>query len=296
MISINCCSTLTTHLTKGTKLELTVVAHKHMPLKTLIEFGLSEKEAKIYLALLELETSGVNEIAKKTGINRSSAYVVIDMLLKKGLVSTSKDERKIQRFTAAEPESFLKIAEDNERKYKQVKEKIKEIIPTLRSQHKDTKHRPQVYIYNGKEAVRLGFYDIFFEQVKRGMKMMRIYEDMSNVLKFPDSDYIEWDVNEIKKFDVDYKIISPDNPNARKVVNRYKRLGFKKFVLIPQNLFNRIRGQNLAFSIYEDKIEFFSQDAFLTIIESKEIADTLKNVFDLAWEEAFSKEGTLNNR
>ncbi|HLP43911.1 MAG TPA: helix-turn-helix domain-containing protein [Candidatus Nanoarchaeia archaeon] len=257
-----------------------------MPLKTLIEFGLSEKEAKMYLALLELETAGANEIAKAADINRSSAYVVIESLAKKGLINTYTDEQKVQQFTASEPEVFLRMIDENERKQKQVKEKIKQIIPNLRSKHKDTKHRPLVQIYKGKEAIRLGFYDIFYEQVEKGMKMLRIYEDVSDILKFPDSNYIEWDVSEMKKFNVDYRIISPDNKQAREVVDRYKKLGYDHFVLVPQNVFNRNRGDCLAFSIYEDKIEFFSQDSFLTILESKEVADTLKNVFDMAWEHA----------
>ena len=46
-------------------------------------FGLSEKEAKIYLALLELEAATVFETAKQSGINRSSAYVVLEALQKK---------------------------------------------------------------------------------------------------------------------------------------------------------------------------------------------------------------------
>lgn len=258
-----------------------------MPLKTLIEFGLSEKEAKTYLALLELETTGVNEIAKSAGINRSSAYVVIDSLLKKGLISASTNEHSVQQFTATEPEVFLRMIEEAEKKQKGVKEKIKQIIPNLRSKHKDTKHRPHVYIYSGKEAVRLGFYDIFFEQVERGMKILRIYEDLGDVLKFPDPNYIEWDVEEMKKLDVDYRIISPDNKEAREVVERYRKLGFKdKFALVSPDVFNRNKGHNVAFSIYEDKVEFFSQDSFLTIIENKEAADTLKNVFDMAWEDA----------
>jgi hypothetical protein len=170
---------------------------------------------------------------------------------------------------------------------KQIKEKIGQIVPNLRSKHKNTKHRPHVYIYSGKEAVRLGFYDIFFEQVEKGMKILRIYEDLSDVLKFPDPNYIEWDVAEMKKIGVDYRIISPNNKESREVVERYRKLGFKnKFALVSPEVFNRNKGHNVAFSIYEDKIEFFSQDSFLTIIENKEAADTLKNVFDMAWEEA----------
>ena len=49
----------------------------------LIEFGLSDKEARIYLSLLESDTSMVQEIAKNAGVNRSSTYVVLESLKRK---------------------------------------------------------------------------------------------------------------------------------------------------------------------------------------------------------------------
>ena len=36
------------------------------------ELGLSEKEAKVYLALLQFDRSTINELAKKTGVNRTT--------------------------------------------------------------------------------------------------------------------------------------------------------------------------------------------------------------------------------
>ncbi len=70
-----------------------------MLIKDLIEFGLSEKEAKIYIALLELEIATVNEIAKKAGVNRSSTYVTLDGLISKGFVSIS-DDKNIRHYCA----------------------------------------------------------------------------------------------------------------------------------------------------------------------------------------------------
>ena len=60
-----------------------------MPTDTLIKFGLSEKEASVYIALLELEVAVVQEIASAAGINRSSTYVVLEALQKRGLVNTN---------------------------------------------------------------------------------------------------------------------------------------------------------------------------------------------------------------
>ena len=79
--------------------------------KHLTEFGLSEKEAKVYLALLELEVATATEIAKNSNIKRSSTYVVLESLKEKGLVGTT-EEKRIQRFVASSPDFLLYQAQD----------------------------------------------------------------------------------------------------------------------------------------------------------------------------------------
>ena len=58
------------------------------------EIGLSEKEAKIYLALLQVDRDTIQDLATKTGINRTTVYPVLETLQKKGLVSESTGRKK----------------------------------------------------------------------------------------------------------------------------------------------------------------------------------------------------------
>ena len=59
---------------------LTVYIMSELLIKKLVNYGLSDKEARIYLALLELEAATVFEAARQSGVNRSSAYVVLESL------------------------------------------------------------------------------------------------------------------------------------------------------------------------------------------------------------------------
>ena|GEM_PF-424439 len=257
-----------------------------MPIKALNNFGLSDKEAKIYLALLELEVAGVTEISRKSKVNRSSAYVVIESLKKKGLVIQSTHE-KILGYTAASPEALLQMAEEKLRKQNDIKNTIEKVLPGLRTLHKDTKLRPKVYIYTGQEAIERGSSGIFDEQINRGMKKFRVYEDMSDIKKFLPASYIKDDVALLKMSGANMCVISPSNTNSLSVVNDYKKFGSTdRFLMIPEKKFNLNNKSILGLSIYEDKIEFISQDPLLVVIESQEIADTLKNIFDLAWKES----------
>src|SRR4030042_5728303 len=54
------------------------------------EIGLTEKEAKIYLAAWELGETTIQRIAKKSGVKRATIYRIAEELKKKGLVVSYK--------------------------------------------------------------------------------------------------------------------------------------------------------------------------------------------------------------
>ena len=56
------------------------------------KLGFSPKEADVYISLLELGSAVVSDVAKKAGINRSTAYVLLESLEKKGFVSVSEKD------------------------------------------------------------------------------------------------------------------------------------------------------------------------------------------------------------
>jgi HTH-type transcriptional regulator, sugar sensing transcriptional regulator len=55
--------------------------------QVLREYGLSEKEAQTYLALLPLGKINLQEIAKRVDLPRTTIYNTLNYLISKGLVS-----------------------------------------------------------------------------------------------------------------------------------------------------------------------------------------------------------------
>ena len=51
--------------------------------------GMKPKEAKIYLALLELGEASVVQIAKSAGIKRTTVYNILPDFINRGIVSTT---------------------------------------------------------------------------------------------------------------------------------------------------------------------------------------------------------------
>jgi len=70
--------------------------------KKLIELGLSQREARVYLVLLKKSNFTATEIAKVSGIPRQKIYDILDNLIKKGICTEKVG--KIKRYKATEPE------------------------------------------------------------------------------------------------------------------------------------------------------------------------------------------------
>lgn len=254
---------------------------KHSPIvNTLREFGLSKKEAEVYLALLELGVAGANDIAKQAGINRSSTYVVIESLKKHGLVSMTVD-KKVQGYIAAAPETLLKMAEEKSERSARTKKSIEALLPELRTLHKETVFKPKVIVYEGDEANKISHHEIFENSE------FRIYKDLSGMRETVPADYYEKDTKKRKEAKMKMFMISPDTPENASIVQEYKKHNSSdEFVLIPQKKFSKSgSSKNIGIGIYRDRIKFASaKDKFAIYIINQAITDTLRDLFDLAWE------------
>ena len=79
-------------------IEIILINITNMLTKKLEEIGLNEKEAKVYIAVLELGEGSASEIAKKSEVNRATTYFTLENLMKIGLVSASNEEKNKNSF------------------------------------------------------------------------------------------------------------------------------------------------------------------------------------------------------
>lgn len=114
--------------------------------------GLSENEAKVYTAMLELGPATVLDISAKAGVNRPTAYFQIESLKKKGLVSTQTKGKK-QLFIAESPEQIEFIIEREKSELDLKKEEFQKLLPELMSMFNVSDQKPQVRFFEGKEGL-----------------------------------------------------------------------------------------------------------------------------------------------
>lgn len=248
--------------------------------KSLLSLGLNDKEAKVYTSLLELGVVTANKIAKETGINRSSVYVVIESLRKKGLITLSSADKNIQSYIAVSPSTLLDMAKEMSQKSIDTQKKIEEVLPKLKNLHKKTEHIPQVLIYEGDEATKMSYYQAFGSE-------FRIFKDLTGMKDVVPTDYVKKDAIRRRKQKIKMFMISPDTPENREVVETYKtNKSPDKFILIPKNKFSKSKtSKNIGIGIFKDRVKFASgKDKFAIYIINQPIVDTLRDLFDLAWE------------
>ncbi len=123
--------------------------------KQLLEIGFAEKEAGVYLALLELGPSVVSEISRKAGINRTTGYDILELLCAKGLVN-ALGEGKIKKYAAEEPQKMITLAQEKFEQTQKQFEAVKKLLPELNSIFNKTE-KPKVKFYEGKEEMKKAF-------------------------------------------------------------------------------------------------------------------------------------------
>ncbi|OGZ03991.1 MAG: hypothetical protein A2648_00105 [Candidatus Lloydbacteria bacterium RIFCSPHIGHO2_01_FULL_41_20] len=129
--------------------------------KYLQEIGLNDKEAAIYLALLQVDNSSVIDISKKTKINRSTIYFVLEGLGKKGLVSEVQVDKKVH-YAAEPPERLETFVERQRVILEEQAKRLKDIIPEIKSIQRESGERPVVKYFEGRNGA-ISAYSEFYE-------------------------------------------------------------------------------------------------------------------------------------
>ncbi|MBT4376968.1 hypothetical protein HOD29_06345 [archaeon] len=112
--------------------------------ETLQELGLSKRESICYISLLELGSSKVGKIVKKTEIPSSKIYEILDKLIKRGLVSYII-KNNIKHYQASNPKNLINYLQEK-------KEKVEKILPQLLLKQKFSK-KQSVELFEGQKAI-----------------------------------------------------------------------------------------------------------------------------------------------
>jgi len=235
------------------------------------KIGLSDKEIKVYLALLEYGAISVRSLAEITGLNRGTTYDILKRLQETNLVTYYHHETK-QKFVAEDPEKLISLVKTKEEEFKKTRETIEDIIPELKSLQDKGGNKPTSKFYEGKSGIRLILEDVLNSVESNGEKEYYIYS-ATNVSEDLYKAYPDFTKHRIKK-DIKVKAISLAKGGGEHGLDERRWLGTDQ------------ESATFVF-IYAGKCAFVSRDSkgipVGVIIENQMIYETQKVIFSGLW-------------
>jgi HTH-type transcriptional regulator, sugar sensing transcriptional regulator len=238
--------------------------------KVLQNLGLNEKEALIYLALLELGKSTVVQIAKKAEIKRPTAYLVLDSLKQKGLVS-EVPEKSRTLYAAENPESL-------EQNVKHSLSDFHELLPVLKASYsRGTK--PTIRYYDDKDTIE----NLYYNEIFPSQRIFFYGTSIKKIMQVWPKMFAAWEAYWWpKKKKHPHNVLELVSNEPEDIAYAKQCIGKREVRIIPKS--KKFFADS---GIADEKIIITSLDpVFAVIIESPQLADTYRALVELAWEAA----------
>lgn len=243
-------------------------------IEALKSVGLSDREVGVYIALLELGKGTVTQITRKAGINRTTGYDILDSLLAKGIISISGKEPK-QEYIAEAPGKIISYLKEEIEKDKERLLRAEKLIPELETLH-NVAGRPSVRFYEGTEGLRQ-----VYEDTLTSREAIRAYATVDDMHKGLPNYFPEYYKRRAGK-GIAIRAIVPATETGKDRAEK-DEIEKRETALVPAETYYF----HPEINIYDNKVMIASwREKLGIIIESSEIADAMKKIYELAWAEA----------
>lgn len=235
--------------------------------KGLIEAGLEEKEAKVYLAILNLGKGSLTDVAEKAELKRTTVYQYVESLLAKNFIAKTA-YRKRTLYVAEKPQ---KIIQSLERK----KRRLEGLMPELDSIFLLASHKPKMSYYEGIEGVRM----VYREMTSTSKTLYSLFSADKYFATMSEQDAIDYMEN-IKNSGGKLRDLVENTPAGREY---YKSPGFEEFKVTK--LLDKDFSLQTELLVTGDKVAMISLVNLVgVIIENQEIAQTQLKLIKFLWD------------
>ncbi len=241
-----------------------------MDINFLKKLGFSDKEAKVYLALLHLGPSPVRKLAQQSELNRGTTYDALKWLQEQGVVSFYNKESK-QYFVAENPDKLQELLRHQEMDLKDVKRQLDSVVPELQALYNKGGERPVARYFGGEEVQKI-LEDVLAVCEKKNEKIYRIYS-VEGLREYLYKDFPTFSDARIGK-GIAVKAIAIGEGGALRGLDERKWL--HTTAKTPTYIF-----------IYPGKTAYISLNAHKepvgVVIENDGVYETQKQIFDSLW-------------
>jgi sugar-specific transcriptional regulator TrmB len=231
--------------------------------------GFGNKEARVYLALLEMGIGSAISVSVRAKIKRPTAYVILDELIQKGAVIVIPRSKK-KLYRAIPPQNLFE-------KYEEQFNKAKGLLPAIKAVSKQESYKPQVLLFEGIEGVK----EVLNYKLKElaGKEITGFYAKTSPEIMKKFDGYKEHNES-LQKNHITIRGISPRDRSLKEFRAEDKEFG-RIFKEIPNDKYS----SDVAIEIGDTFVRFFDPANLQgLIIENPAIAKTMREIFNLVWE------------
>jgi HTH-type transcriptional regulator, sugar sensing transcriptional regulator len=244
-------------------------------INSLTNLGLSEKEAKVYLALLSFDKATAYAVAIRSGLKKPTTYVVLENLVARGFALKIPQKDK-HYFIAKSPRECLALA-------KEKLSEAEEVLPELLAIQKKGEHKASVSYYEGFEGVK-EMYNRLLKNMKNKPLTERsfsaFYAHQKHTPEFLQKYWLTLN-EEYVKIGLRRKAVTTLHPSIKNYLKKevQERLGMDLRAL-PENDYS----SNISIEVYDDFTQIISHRYLQGIlIENPDIASVMKQIFNLVW-------------
>ncbi len=235
---------------------------------SLREFGLEEKEASIYLASLVLGATTILKLSKQSGINRTTAYEIVDSLEKKGLI-----KKEIHGFkTLYSPEHPERLENTLDSK----KILLSRILPELEGKYHLKGKGSSIKYYEGLNAIKNVYDDLL-----KDLKPHDFYYAISNVFEWQGKDeeyFLKNHVEKRSKMSIETKLLFTDSELAQKRKQTEKNYNEKIKILSKTDIH-----VDIVITPYKLVTFQLNEPLIALVVENSTMIKAQKKIFELIW-------------
>lgn len=242
------------------------------------KIGFTNAEIKVYLALVELGSSSINNIQEKTNIERRYIYDVLNKLIEKGFVSYTTEKGK-KTYQITNPNRILGFVQEQKSNLEETEKDINQVLPQIIQQFNEHKPDIKVEILRGKEGMKALGEDLLT------VKNNYFIGGNGSVQEYMPYFWIHYNKKRIKKKVFWHDLIiegtlMDDFKSLAKAREELKKLKFYEYKIIPSKL-----GSPHIISIFGDKVAMtlWKDQPFTVVIQNKDIADSYLEYFKFLW-------------
>jgi sugar-specific transcriptional regulator TrmB len=238
-------------------------------IKQLNELGLSEKEAALYTTLLKSGAMTVLNLAKISGVKRTTIYNILEALENKGLIYYEIQGSK-KLVNATNPAQFNLLIDKQ-------KVLLDTLLPTLLSLQSDNKVSESIIKhYPGLSNIK-SVYSLLLDELKNGDEYLVI----SNQDKWYNLDtvFFESFIKKRAKLNLQTRLLLENTSHARTYQKKQKQYD-ETIKLLPTDSNIDI---NLVITKNKTIIVHLTDPIFALVIENKSLVDMIRMLFNLLW-------------